>query len=105
MHRKPTEITGKSTLLYGLRVLGAILTMEIMMHYFYVVSISKTHAWSGFTPFQISMIGYFNLKFIWLKVNILIIAAVVIVVVTLLYKYTHTLVINYLAILPFMGYG
>ncbi|KAI8057108.1 glycerol transporter [Syncephalis plumigaleata] len=71
MRRKPTEITDKSTLLYALRVLGAILCMETMMHYFYVVTISKTHAWSGFTPFQISMVGYFNLKFIWLKLLII----------------------------------
>ncbi|RKP22304.1 hypothetical protein SYNPS1DRAFT_26003 [Syncephalis pseudoplumigaleata] len=63
MHRKPVEITNKSTLVYGLRTLGAVFTMEAMMHYFYVVTISKTHGWSGFTPFQISMTA---LCMIWL---------------------------------------
>ncbi|KAI9591899.1 MBOAT, membrane-bound O-acyltransferase family-domain-containing protein [Syncephalis fuscata] len=39
MHHKPSSITVKSTILYGLRVLGAILTMELMMHYLYVLLI------------------------------------------------------------------
>lgn len=34
----------------------------------YVVAISKTRAWEGSSPFQLSMISYFNLQIIWLKV-------------------------------------
>lgn len=48
--------------------------MELVLHFFYVVAISKTgHAydsWSSDTPFQLSMIGYFNLHIIWLKLLI-----------------------------------
>jgi D-alanyl-lipoteichoic acid acyltransferase DltB (MBOAT superfamily) len=56
-------------MLYGLRFLFAILTMEIILHYTYVVAISKTRAWEGSSPFQLSMISYFNLQIIWLKVH------------------------------------
>jgi hypothetical protein len=42
--------------------------MEMILHYMYVVAISKTRAWEGATPFQLSMISYFNLQIIWLKV-------------------------------------
>jgi D-alanyl-lipoteichoic acid acyltransferase DltB (MBOAT superfamily) len=69
MHFRPATIQYKSTILYGLRVFGCMLLMEFMMHYFYVVVISKTQSWIGFTAFEISMVGYFNLKFIWLKVS------------------------------------
>lgn len=47
--------------------------MEIVLHYLYVVAISKTAnrgSWEGCTPFQLSMIGYFNLHIIWLKLLI-----------------------------------
>jgi D-alanyl-lipoteichoic acid acyltransferase DltB (MBOAT superfamily) len=42
--------------------------MELVLHYVYVVAISKTRAWEGSSPFQLSMISYFNLQIIWLKV-------------------------------------
>jgi len=42
--------------------------MEVMLHFLYVVAISKAQpAWDLYTPFQLSMIGYFNLHIIWLK--------------------------------------
>jgi protein-cysteine N-palmitoyltransferase HHAT len=42
--------------------------MEIMLHYIYVVAISGSHPeWEVYTPFQLSMLGYFNLHIIWLK--------------------------------------
>jgi len=42
--------------------------MEIMLHYIYVVAISGSHPeWGVYTPFQLSMLGYFNLHIIWLK--------------------------------------
>ncbi|KAG0638989.1 glycerol uptake protein 1 [Tuber brumale] len=41
-----------------------------LAHYLYVVAISKTgytyDSWSSYTPFQLSMIVYFNLHIIWL---------------------------------------
>lgn len=47
--------------------------MEVILHYMYVVAISKTKdqgSWEGDTPFQLSMIGFFNLHIIWLKLLI-----------------------------------
>jgi len=42
--------------------------MEVMLHYIYAVAISKAGPeWSLYTPFQLSMLGYFNLHIIWLK--------------------------------------
>ena len=42
--------------------------MELMIHYIYVVAISKSSPeWAIYTPFQLSMLGYFNLHHIWLK--------------------------------------
>ncbi|KAK2766268.1 glycerol transporter [Arachnomyces sp. PD_36] len=56
------------TLLYGIRFLLSLLCMELLLHYVYVVAISKSSPdWSLYTPFQVSMIGFFNLHIIWLK--------------------------------------
>lgn len=55
---------------YAVRFVICILTMEFVLHYAYVVAISKRKAWTGDTPFQISMIGLFNLNIIWLKLLI-----------------------------------
>ena len=64
----PQSIKTRRTLLYGLRFLVALLTMEVMLHYLYVVAISKAQpSWEVYTPFQLSMLGYFNLNIIWLK--------------------------------------
>ena len=71
MKHSSTIIDYKSTFIYALRWIGAFLLMEIMQHLFYVVAISKAQAWDNFTPFQISCIGYFSLKFIWLKLLII----------------------------------
>ncbi|CAI5757218.1 unnamed protein product [Candida verbasci] len=56
--------------IYFLRFLFCILTMEFILHYMYVVAVSKTKAWNNDTPFQISMLGMFNLNIIWLKLLI-----------------------------------
>ncbi|KAG0634392.1 glycerol:H+ symporter [Tuber brumale] len=73
--RYPQPTTSPTLVIkYGLRLLFSILTMELVLHYFYVVAISKTghtyDSWSSDTPFQLSMIGYFNLHIIWLKLLI-----------------------------------
>ena len=65
---QPQSITTSRTLLYGIRFLICLLSMEIMLHYIYVVAISKANpAWELYTPFELSMLGYFNLHIIWLK--------------------------------------
>ncbi|KAK6539645.1 glycerol transporter [Orbilia ellipsospora] len=65
----------KPVLLYGFRFLISLLCMEFILHYCYVQAISRAshapyNAWINDTPFQLMMIGYFNLQIIWLKLLI-----------------------------------
>ena len=69
IYQPSQTITPKRTILYGIRLAFCMMTMETILHYVYVVAISKTKAWQGDTPFQLCMITYFNLQIIWLKVE------------------------------------
>lgn len=42
--------------------------MEVILHYMYVVAIKDTRAWLGDSLMQLSMVGFWNLTIIWLKV-------------------------------------
>ena len=65
------SISTKRTLMYGIRFFVCLLTMELMLHYIYAVAISKAKpAWEVYSPFELSMLGYFNLHIIWLKLLI-----------------------------------
>jgi protein-cysteine N-palmitoyltransferase HHAT len=65
---EPKSIDFNRTLKYGIRFLAGLLTMEVMLHYIYAVAISKAQpAWEIYSPFQLSMLAYFNLHIIWLK--------------------------------------
>lgn len=55
---------------YALRLVFCILVMETLLHFCYVVAVSQEKAWAGDSAFQISMIGFFNLNIIWLKLLI-----------------------------------
>ena len=46
-----------------------MLTMEVILHYMYVVAIKDARAWPGDTPAEIAMIGFWNLTIVWLKVR------------------------------------
>ena len=67
--RFPTKnIDARRTLKYGIRFILALLFMEVTIHFIYVVAISKAEpAWEVYTPVQLSVVGYFNLQHIWLK--------------------------------------
>ncbi|KAJ5495846.1 Glycerol uptake protein 1 [Penicillium diatomitis] len=68
---KAPSLTGTRTLLYGIRFLLTLLCMELILHYIYAVAISKSSPnWSLFTPGQLSMLAFFNLHIIWLKLLI-----------------------------------
>ncbi|KAE8831329.1 hypothetical protein HRS9122_08919 [Pyrenophora teres f. teres] len=68
---RPHSITTKRTILYLIRFIVVLLTMEIMIHYMYMVAIFHAKPdWSVYTPSQLSMLGFFNLKHIWLKLLI-----------------------------------
>lgn len=53
---------------YLVRFVFCVLTMEFVLHYIYVVAIKDTSAWKGDSPFELSMIGFWNLAIVWLKV-------------------------------------
>lgn len=46
-----------------------MLTMESVLHTMYVVAIKDAHAWDGDSPADLSMIGFWNLVVVWLKVS------------------------------------
>lgn len=62
------SITPERTTRYAVRFILALLAMEIIIHYIYAVAIFHVQPdWDAYTPFQLSMLGFFNLHHIWLK--------------------------------------
>ncbi|SMQ55093.1 unnamed protein product [Zymoseptoria tritici ST99CH_3D7] len=71
--RHPLSSTSLSrTIPYAIRFVLCVLCMELVLHYLYAVAISKSNPnWSEtYSPFQLSMLGYFNLHIVWLKLLI-----------------------------------
>ncbi|KAK3301031.1 MBOAT, membrane-bound O-acyltransferase family-domain-containing protein [Chaetomium fimeti] len=65
---QPATISSSRTLKYAIRFGLVLLAMELVLHYDYVGAISKSRPdWSSYTPAQISLLSYFNLHIIWLK--------------------------------------
>ncbi|CAG7975253.1 unnamed protein product [Penicillium olsonii] len=68
---KATSVLRSRTVMYGIRFGLTLLCMELILHYIYAVAISKSNPdWSVFTPGQLSMLAFFNLHIIWLKLLI-----------------------------------
>ncbi|KAF2399944.1 glycerol uptake protein 1 [Trichodelitschia bisporula] len=68
---KTPSLTRERTVLYAIRFAITLLMMELVLHFIYVVAIFKEQPnWNLYTPFQLSMLGYFNLHIIWLKLLI-----------------------------------
>ncbi|GAA5825473.1 hypothetical protein JCM5353_005315 [Sporobolomyces roseus] len=66
------ESSSKAILRYGLRFLISLGTMEVVLHSMYVVAIKDSPGewWKGLGPMQVSMIGFWNLIIVWLKLLI-----------------------------------
>ncbi|KAI1444073.1 MBOAT-domain-containing protein [Annulohypoxylon stygium] len=65
---KSATIELSRTIRYGVRFLLVLLSMEVILHYDYVQAILKANpAWGEYTAAQLSVLSYFNLHFIWLK--------------------------------------
>lgn len=63
----PSIETSRTTK-YGIRFLGTLLCMELILHFNYCVAISHgSPDWSDYTPAQLSLMSYFNLHVTWLK--------------------------------------
>ncbi|KIK69770.1 hypothetical protein GYMLUDRAFT_34163 [Collybiopsis luxurians FD-317 M1] len=65
--RRPLTISKSSVIGYLVRFAACLLTMEVILHFMYVVAIKDSKAWIGDTPAQIGMIGFWNLIIVWLK--------------------------------------
>lgn len=66
----PVQITGRERISYLVRFLACFLTMETILHTMYVVAIKDAKAWDGFGPADLSMLGFWNLIVVWLKLLI-----------------------------------
>ncbi|KIJ52437.1 hypothetical protein M422DRAFT_58644 [Sphaerobolus stellatus SS14] len=63
--------TSKSSVfIYTIRFIFCFLTMELILHYMYMVAIKDTSAWLGDSPLELCMIGFWNLIIVWLKLLI-----------------------------------
>ena len=73
----------KAIAAYAVRFTACFLTMEVILHYMYVVAIKDSYitrehhgkmvqhrAWHGDTPFELAMISFWNLVIVWLKVRV-----------------------------------
>ncbi|PVU96417.1 hypothetical protein BB561_001198 [Smittium simulii] len=61
----------KTTLIYGIRLLISFFIMEVLLHAIHSNAILKTKAFDNLSPLQISLVGYFQLTFIWLKLMLI----------------------------------
>ncbi|PHH78813.1 hypothetical protein CDD83_3929 [Cordyceps sp. RAO-2017] len=66
-HRAASIERGR-TARYAVRFLLVLLAMELVLHFDYVGAIGKASpAWGEYTAAQLSLLSYFNLHIIWLK--------------------------------------
>ncbi|KAJ9110167.1 hypothetical protein QFC20_003019 [Naganishia adeliensis] len=65
--RHPNPPTRQALFSYAMRFATCFLTMELVLHYMYVVAIKDSGAWQGDTPAELCMIGFWNLIVVWLK--------------------------------------
>ncbi|CAK7198679.1 glycerol transporter [Sporothrix eucalyptigena] len=65
---RSATIESRRTLRYGVRFVLCLLAMELVLHYDYVGAISQSGPnWSSYTSAQLSLLSFFNLHLIWLK--------------------------------------
>ncbi|BGP34625.1 glycerol transporter [Rhodotorula toruloides] len=65
----PSETSPRALLSYTLRFLSCLLTMELLLHSMYVVALKDSGKgwWNGMTPAEVSMVGFWSLIVVWLK--------------------------------------
>ena len=68
--RRPCRIETSTVIRYGIRFIVSLMTMELILHFIYVNAIKDAKAWVGATPLELSMIGFWNLIIVWLKLLI-----------------------------------
>lgn len=68
--RHPLRIHLSTVIRYGIRFVVSLFTMELILHYVYVNAIKDSKAWVNNSPLELSMIGFWNLIIVWLKLLI-----------------------------------
>ncbi|KAJ9479482.1 Membrane-bound O-acyltransferase GUP1 [Pseudozyma hubeiensis] len=68
--RHPCRIETSTVVRYAIRFVVSLMTMELILHFVYVNAIKDSKAWVGATPLELSMIGFWNLIIVWLKLLI-----------------------------------
>lgn len=64
----PASIESTRSIKYGFRFLLCLLATELFLHFNYCVAISKGNPnWLDYTAAQLSLLSYFNLHVLWLK--------------------------------------
>ncbi|KAF7162316.1 hypothetical protein CNMCM5623_007661 [Aspergillus felis] len=67
----PPSLTKTRIVLYGVRFFLTLLSMELILHYIYALAISQASPdWSLYSAGELSMLAFFNLHIIWLKLLI-----------------------------------
>lgn len=61
----------RTTIIYGIRLIFSVLTLEAMLHFMWVVAIKDTSSWEGFSATQFSAVGLANLLIVWMKLLII----------------------------------
>jgi len=65
---RPASLATSRTWRYALRFVLCLVAMEVTLHLVWVGAISKANPdWSSYTPAQISLLSFFTLHIIWLK--------------------------------------
>lgn len=68
LKHRPASIEQPRTIRYAVRFVLVLLAMELVLHYDYVGAISKAApVWGDYTAAQVSLLSFFNLHIIWLK--------------------------------------
>ncbi|GJN93639.1 hypothetical protein Rhopal_006696-T1 [Rhodotorula paludigena] len=64
-----SETSPLALLSYATRFLVCLLTMELVLHYMHVVALKDSGSgwWDGLSAAQVSMVGFWNLIVVWLK--------------------------------------
>lgn len=68
---RAASIETSRTIKYAIRFLLCLLAIELVLHFDYISAITKSNPnWSDYTPAQLSLLSYFNLHILWLKLLI-----------------------------------
>ncbi|KAL9938130.1 hypothetical protein V8E36_002753 [Tilletia maclaganii] len=65
--RQPLAIPRAVLISYALRWVICYLTMEFVLHFIWVNAIKDAKAWGGLSLMELSMVGFWNLIIVWLK--------------------------------------